>query len=70
MAKPLKNQVADQLRVILAEKGWKQQDLVRASGFSKSYISLVLSAEKNLTLETVEILEKALKTPILNIGKK
>ena len=69
MAKPLKNQVADQLRVILAEKGWKQQDLVRASGFSKSYISLVLSAEKNLTLETVEILEKALKTPILNIGK-
>ncbi len=69
MTKPLKNQVADRIRGILEEKGLKQQDLVRASGFSKSYISLVLSAQKNLTLETLEILEKALKTPILHIGK-
>ncbi len=69
MKKPLKNQVADRIRAILAEKGWKQADLARESGFPKGYISLVLSAQKNLTLETIEILQSALKTPILHIGK-
>jgi len=67
MAKPLKIQVADRIRAILKEKGWKQADLARESGFHKGYISLVLSAEKNLTLETVETLEKALKKPILKV---
>jgi transcriptional regulator with XRE-family HTH domain len=65
MPNSLKKQVADRIREILKERGLKQQDLVKASGYSKSYISLVLSAHINLTLETVEILARALKTPIL-----
>lgn len=69
MAKPLKIQVADRIIAILKEKGWKQADLARESGFHKGYISLVLSAQKNLTLETIEILEKALGSKIVKIDK-
>jgi transcriptional regulator with XRE-family HTH domain len=68
MVKPLKVQIAERLRAILTEKDWKQQDLVRATGFTKSYVSLILSAEKNLTLETIEKLETALKTPIIRVS--
>ncbi len=69
MAKQLKIQVADRLRQIMVEKELKQADLARLTGFNKGYVSLILSAQKNLTLETLEILEKALKAPILHIGK-
>jgi transcriptional regulator with XRE-family HTH domain len=61
--------VADRIRTILAKKSWKQQQLADASGFTKSYISLILSGSINITLETVEILEKALNEPIIEVLK-
>jgi transcriptional regulator with XRE-family HTH domain len=65
----MKNRVliANRIRRILDEKEWSQQELADATGFSKSYVSLVLSAHKNLTLKTIEIFEKALGKPILKI---
>jgi transcriptional regulator with XRE-family HTH domain len=68
MAKSLKIEVADRIKEILEKKGWKQADLVRETGFTKARISLILSGDRNLTLETVEILQKALKTPILKVA--
>lgn len=69
MEKPLKTQIASRIRAILEEKGWRQQDLVRASGLTKAYISLILSGSMNLTLETIETLEKALKEPIIKMTR-
>ena len=69
MAKTLREQIADRIRTVLKEKEWRQQDLVNATGFTKSYISLVLSAEKNLTLETIEVIQTALKSKIIDIPK-
>jgi transcriptional regulator with XRE-family HTH domain len=68
MKEPLKTQVAHRLMEIMARKGLKQADLARLTGFHKGYISLVLSSQKNLTLETIEILEKALGEQIVKIG--
>lgn len=67
MGKPLKEQVADRIKTLLAEKGWKQADLARETGFNKGYVSLVLSCEKNLTLETIERFEKALGEKVLQV---
>lgn len=67
MEKQLKFQVAERIKAILAKKGLKQADLARLTGFNKGYVSLVLSAQKNLTLETIETLQRALGEPILKI---
>ncbi len=65
MKKPLQRQVADRIRDVLTEKGLKQQDLADSTGMTKSYISQILHGTVNLTLETVEQMEQALKAPIL-----
>lgn len=67
MAQSLKIQIANKVREILEKKGLRQQDLVDRTGFTKSYISLVLSAKINVTVETIEALEKALGEKIVNI---
>jgi transcriptional regulator with XRE-family HTH domain len=69
MEKPLKTQIASRIRAILEKKGWRQQDLVRASGLTKAYISLILSGSMNLTLETIETLERALKEPVIKVPR-
>ena len=67
MKKPLRQQIANRIRAILDEKEWKQQDLVNASGLTKAYVSQIMHGTLNLTLDTIEILEKALKEPIIRI---
>jgi len=63
----LQKQVIDRIKAILKEKKWKPADLARETGFSKGYISLALSGQKNMTLESIERLENALKTPIIKV---
>lgn len=69
MAKTLLDQIVQRIHTILDKKEWKQADLARETGFHKGYISLLLSGQKNLTVETIEILEKALKEPIVKVPK-
>ena len=61
--------IADRIKAVLTQKGWRQQQLADATGFSKSYISLVLSGAINVTIDTIEIMEKALKEHIITIPK-
>ena len=61
--------IAARIRTILDKKGIKQQELADLSGFSKSYISLIMSGSINVTVETIEILERALKEPIIEVLK-
>lgn len=65
MRKPLQKQVADRIAFILAEKHMRQQDLADTAGLTKSYVSQIMHGSVNLTLETVEQMEQALKAPIL-----
>lgn len=67
MAKSLKLQIANKVREILEEKGLRQQELADRTGFTKSYISLVLAAKINITVDTIEALEKALGEKIIII---
>jgi transcriptional regulator with XRE-family HTH domain len=67
MEKSLKKQTGARIRAILKEKGWKQADLARKTGMTPARISLILSGEKNLTLDTVESLEETLESPILQV---
>ena len=67
MKKPLKQLIAQRVAEVLEQKGWRQQDLVEASGLTKAYVSQIMHGTLNLTLETIEVLEKALKVPIVKI---
>ena len=65
MEKNLRLQVADRIKTVLREKKWRQQDLVNASGITKSYLSRILSGTINITVDTIEVLEKALNEKII-----
>ncbi|HWF45208.1 MAG TPA: helix-turn-helix transcriptional regulator [Candidatus Kapabacteria bacterium] len=65
MKKPLQKQVAERIKDVLQEKGLRQQDLADQTGMSKSYISQILHGTVNLTLETVEEIQRALNAPIV-----
>lgn len=69
MEKNLRSQIADRIRNILEEKGLKQQELADSAGMTKSYLSRIMHGTINPTLETIEVLEKALKSPILKVAK-
>ncbi len=65
--KSLQLQIAKKVRKILDKKGWKQQHLADESGLTKAYVSKILAGSLNLTLETINTLEKALKEKIIEI---
>jgi transcriptional regulator with XRE-family HTH domain len=51
----------------LQEKKWSQAELARAAGVSPQYISRIIKAEENLSLETITKLESALGTELITI---
>ena len=67
--KSQKELIADRIREILAKKGLKQQYLADTTGMSKAYISHILSGDVNLTLESIEALERALKEKIIEVKR-
>ncbi len=67
MENNLRTQIAARIKVILTEKGLKQQELADSAGMSKSYLSRILHGTINPTIETIEQLEKALQTHIIII---
>ena len=69
MKKPLQILIGERIKAILEEKGLKQQELADSAGMTKSYLSRVIHGTENITVKTIETLEKALKTPIIIVGK-
>ena len=65
MQHTLRTQVSQRIKAILKEKGLKQQELADSAGMSKSYLSRIIHGTINPTIDTIEQLENALKTPIL-----
>ncbi len=69
MKKNLRTQIAERIQSILSEKGLRQQDLADSAGLTKSYVSQIMHGTVNLTLETIESLQKALSVPIIEIPR-
>lgn len=67
MKKPLQVQIGERIKTILEEKGLKQQELADSAGMTKSYLSRIIHGTENITVQTIETLEKALKTPIIHL---
>lgn len=47
----------------LAQRGWKQADLVRASGLSSGLLSNVMSGERKAGAATCKVIARALELP-------
>ena len=58
-------QIADQIRLVLREKGWTQRDLAAALGKKEPEISRMLIGTHNFTLKTLTRLEVALGTALI-----
>lgn len=49
------------------KQGLSQEDLASRAGVHRTYIGMIERAEKNITLENIEKIAKALKTSIADI---
>ncbi len=68
--KLFQERIARRIQEVLDERGWKQQELVIRTGLPKSYISKIMQANANLTLETIVRLSDALKIDLIAIRRK
>lgn len=46
------------------ELGLSQEELAERAGVHRTYVGMIERAEKNITLENIEKLSKALQTPL------
>jgi len=51
------------------ELGLSQEELASRAGVHRTYIGMIERAEKNITLENIEKIAKALKVPISDLLK-
>lgn len=63
-------QIADQIRLVLREKGWSQRDLAAALGKKEPEISRMLIGTHNFTLKTLARLEVALGTALITTPQR
>jgi len=68
MKKSLQIQIGERIKDILVEKGLKQQELADSAGMTKSYLSRIIHGTENVTVQTIEALQRALKESIIQIG--
>ena len=54
------NKVRERRRIL----GWSQEELARRAGVHRTYIGMIERAEKNITLENIEKIARALETPL------
>ncbi len=55
--------LAEELRKLLKDRGLQAQDIVKATGLSKQYVSDIMCCRKNPPLQTVHRLEDAFDLP-------
>ena len=59
-----REQFANRVRELRAERGWSQDDLAAEAGLHRTYIGTVERAEQSITLDSVEKIAKAFKVSI------
>ncbi|HDR8858147.1 TPA: helix-turn-helix transcriptional regulator [Burkholderia territorii] len=61
---PAREVLAINLRRMRAERGWTQEDLAEHSGLDRSFIAHVERQVRNISLDNMERLARALDVPI------
>lgn len=64
MARSIQTILGAQIRKLRKEREWSQEDLAAASGLHWTYIGQVERGERNLTLQSLNAIAKALKTKL------
>ncbi len=67
MKKDVLIQFGDKVRALRLEKGLSQEQLADRAGFHRTYIGMIERAEKNITLENIEKISKALGCKITEL---
>lgn len=67
MKKDVLIQFGDKVRALRLEKGLSQEQLADRAGFHRTYIGMIERAEKNITLESIEKISKALGCKITEL---
>ncbi|MFV0173713.1 helix-turn-helix transcriptional regulator [Empedobacter falsenii] len=57
-------QFGNRVKELRKAQNMSQEDLADAAGLHRTYIGMIERAEKNITLENIEKIAKALDTPI------
>lgn len=60
----LRKNFGKRIRQLRQEKGWSQEELGEKAKLHRTYIGMIERAEKNITLENIEKLAKALGVSI------
>lgn len=63
----IKKKVGTTIRRYRKEKGWTQEKLAFVSDLHRAYIGHIERGEKNIGLENLEKIAKALKTSVKNL---
>lgn len=64
MSKTILEKFGEKVREERLKQGLSQEELASRAGVHRTYIGMIERAEKNITLENIEKIAKALKTNI------
>lgn len=64
MSAEINRKFGDNVRKTRIKKGLSQEELADLAGVHRTYIGMIERAEKNITLENIEKIAKALKVSI------
>jgi len=67
MKKDVLIQFGEKVRALRLKKGLSQEQLADKAGFHRTYIGMIERAEKNITLENIEKISKALGCKITEL---
>jgi transcriptional regulator with XRE-family HTH domain len=59
--------LAESLRRLRAERGWSQDELAAKSGLHRTYVGSVERGERNVSIDNIEKLARALSCPICDL---
>jgi XRE family transcriptional regulator, regulator of sulfur utilization len=65
----LQLRVGQKLRQLRQKRGWSQEEFADISGLHRTYVGSVERGERNLTLNSLQTLAKALKVRMSDILK-
>ncbi len=69
MSKLILNEFGNRVRKERLKQNLSQEELGSKAGLHRTYIGMIERAEKNITLENIEKIAKALKISISNLFK-
>ncbi len=64
MAESARELLARRIRELRTERKWSQEDLAEACGLHRTYVGDVERGERNVSVDNIEKIAKALEVPV------